>query len=128
MNNAGLPGTGVGGFLYIFLAFVMPFVELYRTLRGRSSLANWKVVVRQLAIALGIIASIEATGFVLHRLFNVQLRSLQVIGLDVSNLPFFLAAPFLLSFLTLLSVFLAIRLWELVARLRSAARLTDSTT
>ena len=42
MNNAGLPGTGLGGLFYLLLAFWMPFAELPRTLRGRSSRARWR--------------------------------------------------------------------------------------
>lgn len=38
---AGLPGTGVGGIFYLFLAVAMPFVELYRTIRGKGSIRRW---------------------------------------------------------------------------------------
>jgi hypothetical protein len=58
MNNAGLPGTGLGGLFYLALAFWMPLAELPRTLRGRSSRARWRHVATQFALACGIVASV----------------------------------------------------------------------
>ncbi|GAB3259751.1 hypothetical protein [Nocardioides dilutus] len=61
MNNAGLPGTGLGGLFYIVLAFWMPLAELPRTLRGRSSVARWRRIGAQVALAGGIVASVAVT-------------------------------------------------------------------
>lgn len=60
MNNAGLPGTGLGGLFYILLALWMPLAELYRTARGRSSPARWRQVATQFALACGIVAALVA--------------------------------------------------------------------
>jgi hypothetical protein len=59
--SAGLPGLGLGGLFFIFSALLAPFPELWRTLRGRSDLARWKVIGRQLAQALAMVAAIDLT-------------------------------------------------------------------
>ncbi len=59
--SAGLPGLGLGGLFFIFSALLAPFPELWRTLRGRSDLASWRAIGRQLAQALAMIAAIDLT-------------------------------------------------------------------
>jgi hypothetical protein len=59
--SAGLPGLGLGGLFFIFSALLAPFPELWRTLRGRSDLAAWKTIGRQLAQALAMVAAIDLT-------------------------------------------------------------------
>lgn len=59
--SAGLPGLGLGGLFFIFSALLAPFPELWRTLRGRSNLAAWKEIGRQLAQALAMVAAIDLT-------------------------------------------------------------------
>jgi hypothetical protein len=59
--SAGLPGLGLGGLFFIFSALLAPFPELGRTLRGRSDLAAWKAIGRQLAQALAMVAAIDLT-------------------------------------------------------------------
>ncbi|MBJ7359832.1 hypothetical protein [Nocardioides sp.] len=61
MNNAGLPGTGLGGLFYVLLAFWMPVAELPRTLRGQSSRARWRRIGSQFALACGIVAAVSST-------------------------------------------------------------------
>jgi hypothetical protein len=59
--SAGLPGLGLGGLFFIFSALLAPVPELWRTLRGRSDLASWRAIGRQLAQALAMVASIDLT-------------------------------------------------------------------
>lgn len=59
--SAGLPGLGLGGLFFIFSALLAPFPELWRTLRGRSDLAAWRAIGRQLAQALAMVAAIDLT-------------------------------------------------------------------
>lgn len=61
--NAGLPGTGIGGLFYILLALLMPVRELYLTARRRSSRERWRIVLRQLTMAGGILGALAATGW-----------------------------------------------------------------
>lgn len=57
--SAGLPGLGLGGLFFIFSALVAPIPELWRTLRGRSDLAAWRVVGRQFAQAVLMVAVMD---------------------------------------------------------------------
>jgi hypothetical protein len=53
--NPGLPGAGIGGLFYILSALWMPFCELWRMRRGDAP-AQWPLVAKQFAIAVGIVA------------------------------------------------------------------------
>ena len=59
--SAGLPGIGLGGLFFIVSALLAPLPELVRTARGRSSRERWAGVARNLALALVMIAAIDAT-------------------------------------------------------------------
>ncbi len=56
---AGLPITGIGGIFYLLLAIAMPFIEFYRLLRGRSSVAAWRTIGFQLLIQTGVLLSLS---------------------------------------------------------------------
>lgn len=106
--NAGLPGTGIGGLFYVLLALLMPVRELYLTARGRSSRERWRRVLRQVAIALGIVASLAGAGWVLSRMVDTQ----EAVGLGGSNV---FLAPALVAAMVLGVLVLALRLWALLA-------------
>jgi hypothetical protein len=55
---AGLPGIGVGTLFYVLMAVWMPFRELPRLVAGKSSLAQWQLIARQLFYATGIVATV----------------------------------------------------------------------
>jgi hypothetical protein len=55
---AGIPGIGVGTLFYVLTALWMPFPELIRLMRGRSSAARWRLIAVQFAFATSIISSI----------------------------------------------------------------------
>lgn len=57
--SAGLPGLGLGGLFFIFSALLAPFIELWRTLRGRSGIAAWRGIGRQFAQAVVMIVGID---------------------------------------------------------------------
>jgi hypothetical protein len=57
--SAGLPGIGLGGLFFIVSALLAPVLELWRTLRGRSSPAAWRAVGRQFAQAVAMIVAID---------------------------------------------------------------------
>jgi hypothetical protein len=71
---AGLPGVGLSGVFFIVSALLMVPLEVARTLRGRSSLARWIRVLRQLTIALTMIACVELA-YALLRLAVGQIQS-----------------------------------------------------
>jgi hypothetical protein len=66
--SAGLPGLGLGGLFFVLLALLAPFVELIRTMRGRSSVVAWRAVGRQFALALTMIATVALTLRLLYAL------------------------------------------------------------
>jgi len=66
--TAGLPGAGIGGLFFILSAYFILAVELQRTLRGRSSLARWRVVLRNVAIATAMVVAVTAVIWTVHRL------------------------------------------------------------
>ena len=55
---AGLPGIGVGTLFYVLMAVWMPFRELPRVFAGKSTLAQWQLIARQLFYASGIVATV----------------------------------------------------------------------
>ena len=55
---AGLPGIGVGTLFYVLMAVCMPFREMPRVFAGKSSLAQWQLIARQLFYATGIVATV----------------------------------------------------------------------
>lgn len=57
----GVPGAGLGGLFYVVLAILGVAFELVATIRGRSSIARWKAVIRQSSLAAGIVLSITLT-------------------------------------------------------------------
>ena len=66
--TVGLPGVGIGGIFYLASALLMPLRELGRALRRDSGERRWGVVIRQSAIAVGILAALWGTGWLLGRL------------------------------------------------------------
>jgi hypothetical protein len=64
--TAGIPGIGLGGLFFVISALLMVVIELYRTARGRSSLARWRFVGRQAVMALGIVLATVAALWLLE--------------------------------------------------------------
>lgn len=81
----GIPGAGIGGLFYILNALWMPFHEARLAIQGRSSLERWRMVKRQVTIALGILASLGVTGWLLGLALTTHLTSAAVLGLDLPH-------------------------------------------
>lgn len=62
---AGLPGAGIGGLFYLISALALPVRALARAIRGHPMGLTPGAVLRQVLIALGILAGIWATGWLL---------------------------------------------------------------
>ena len=122
MNNAGLPGTGLGGFFYILMALIMPFYELYLTLLGRSSWARWKLVIYQLFIAAGILAGVEGAAWVAHKLFNFNRPTIEILGNPLLLSHLFIVAPILISMTILSLLIIGIRVWAYTNKVFSINR------
>jgi hypothetical protein len=85
--SAGLPGLGLGGLFFILSALAAPFPELWRAARGRSSVAAWRGILRQLAQALTMIVAVD----LILRLAGTGLR-LDLIGITTGILVAVLCA------------------------------------
>jgi hypothetical protein len=114
MNNAGLPGTGLGGLFYLLLAFWMPLAELPRTIRGRSSRARWRRIGTQFAMACGIVAAVSSTAAVYVTLAGAETR----FGLPGHML---LLAPLAVAAVLLSVLVVVLRTWAGLERLRAQA-------
>ncbi len=68
--TAGMPGTGIGGVFYLLSAIIMPLNETVLTIRGKSSIARWLVVIRQLVIAGAIVCGMWLLGMVAGLVFT----------------------------------------------------------
>ena len=117
--NAGLPGVGIGGVFYLVLALFMPFLELYKTIKGESSLKRWGIVVRQLVMAGSILAGMWLMGLFLGVLLTisggmetekiselVQIAQIGQVGqvAEIAKLNIFHIAPVIMSLMTLLVI------------------------
>lgn len=114
MNNAGLPGTGLGGLFYLLLAFWMPLAELPRTLRGQSSRARWQRIGTQFALACGIVAAVSSTAAAYVTFAGSQTR----FGLPV---PMLVLAPLAVAAVLLSVLVVVLRTWAGWERLRAQA-------
>src|SRR5207249_4696318 len=114
---AGLPGTGIGGLFFILSAFFMVIVELQRTIRGRSSLARWRLVGRHAGIAAAMVAAITIVIWLLPRvLFPSPTTGKGSTPATHALLPL---APVLITLAVLATVLLTAYLAQFVVRRES---------
>lgn len=108
--TAGLPGTGIGGVFYLLSALLMPFFELVKTLRGQSSWLRWTLVIRQLAMAFGIVAGMWLLGILLGLLLEAQpdIEIARIVNAEITGqfervikINVFHIVPVIMSMLTL---------------------------
>jgi hypothetical protein len=72
--NAGLPGTGIGGLFYIMTALWMPAHRLLarRSVDGSGN-GGWRRTGAQFGIAVGILAMLGATGWLIGAMIALPL-------------------------------------------------------
>ena len=124
---AGLPGVGVGTLFYILIAFWMPFRELPRVFQGTSSIENWKLILRQMFYAVGIIVTVMfAEKVMLWVLGDKQIKPLSPatwlhgeLGAHANGS--ILAAPIMASILLLAAVLMSVELLRAILMLRKPA-------
>ena len=125
---AGLPGVGVGTLFYILIAFWMPVRELPRVFNGTSSIATWKLILRQMFYAVGIIVTVLfAEKVMLWVLGDKQIKPFSPatwmhseLGAHASGT--ILAAPIMASMLLLAGVLMSVELLRAVMNLRASMR------
>lgn len=109
MNNAGLPGTGLGGLFYLLLALSMPLVELGRSAFGRSGPERRRQALQQFVMACAIIAAVAGTMTVYLQLVDAPTP----FGLDG---PALVTAPLVLAVLLLTVLVVVLRVWARIVR------------
>lgn len=124
--TAGLPGTGIGGVFYLISALLMPLFELVLTLRGKSSFARWRLVIRQLVMAAGILGGMWVLGAVAGIIFELFVATHPELGFAVDlhtnfaqtayYLNIFHIAPVLMSVATLAVILTVTNLLRLIIR------------
>jgi cytochrome c biogenesis protein ResB len=67
---AGMPGTGIGGIFYFLLVVFMPIRELYRAVRGQSSLSRWAFILFHISLVIGILAAMWGTMWALNNIIQ----------------------------------------------------------
>ncbi|MDP9206769.1 MAG: tetratricopeptide repeat protein [Gemmatimonadota bacterium] len=123
--NAGLPGAGIGGMFYMLSAIAMPFHAARRTVRRwwdprlqDEPPVQWRPVLRQFMIAVGIIAALWLTGWAVGTLIAGHASAPDATGPTVPGrtMPNVVRVGALfLSFGTVCVVLLAVRLAALFA-------------
>jgi hypothetical protein len=119
--SPGLPGLGLGGLFFLLSALAGPFLELGRTVRGRSSGAAWLQAGRQFTLALLMIAAVDAV----FRLILVFVPAAEGRGGDGSpeaGVAMTLAlplAPIAITAAVLATVLAGVKVLQMRARARS---------
>ena len=123
---AGLPGTGIGGIFYLFMALWMPVNEAINSIRGHANLANKYVVEKQLILTLCVIIAVIATSWLAGWLAVIILLGTHVVNNHGANSSvqqvenFLQIAPIILTSLTLLAVFFAMHGLRLAIRIQKS--------
>jgi tetratricopeptide (TPR) repeat protein len=124
--TVGLPGAGVGGIFYLLSALLMPVNAIIRQVMNRGSASpdpnhstRWGLVWRQFATAVGIIAGLWITGWLLASYLIANpgaLGSLQTAAVG-QRLPNVLKiGAVIVSFGTLAAVLVAVEIARLVVK------------
>lgn len=118
---AGMPGTGIGGLLYLIIAIQMHIEEFYFTLIRKNSLKRLPVVKHHLFITAGIIIGMFATGWFIALTIPVVIsQNLSVpINFNIKN-NVIQINPFIFSLATLIGVYIGVHVLRIIVRQRKA--------
>lgn len=103
---AGMPGTGIGGLLYLLIAVWMPIRELYFLIRKQTSPTRLRMVRGHLFLTGYLIIGMWATGEIIGRLLlhlGVIAHSTQGISHNILRI-----SPFFYTLATLTLVYLVV--------------------
>jgi hypothetical protein len=121
---AGLPGTGIGGIFYLFIALWMPVNEVIKSLRGHANSEDKRLVKKHLFLTLSVIMAVIATGWLAGWLAIMILFGIGGVNQGSGNSAqvenFLQIAPIILTSVTLLAVFLAMHGLRLAMRVHKS--------
>lgn len=128
--NVGLPGTGIGGLFYLLSALLMPIREICLALNKGSRFSHKRLILTQCAIAIGILAGIWLTGWLLGAALvssqkEAMLSQMPTAGFIHEDYPNLIKTTFVFLTLGLLMIILAsVQILKLLIRHRRR-RYTD---
>jgi hypothetical protein len=119
---AGLPGTGIGGIFYLFIALWMPVNEAINSIRGCANSDSKHLVKKHLFLTSCVILAVIATGWLAGRLTIIILFGIHGVNnpginnsAQVEN--FLQIVPIIFTTLTLLAVILTMHGLRLIMRI-----------
>jgi hypothetical protein len=113
---AGIPGIGIGGLFYMLHALLLPVKGAWRAAHGHP--VDWRVLMRQAAIAAGVLLGIALAAWVLSIWRPLEVRGSPGGAPEgVSGTMRFLGTvAIFMSAITLVFVLLSVQVARVVAR------------
>ena len=103
----GLPGAGIGGIFYLVAALLSPVCEGVRTIRGKGSRRQWRLVLRHFLLAASILVVLWLTAWTAGLIFTSRVVT-QHLGVAADGLQTeVISRKIALSTLTVLALVLA---------------------
>lgn len=113
---AGIPGTGIGGLLYLLISITIPLNELWMKLTKKNR--KRKATSQNILITVSIIISLFITGWVLYIIFPETIIQKFSINGDPSNeqllKKIFIISPFIITLATLIGVYLCMHILRFI--------------
>jgi len=129
---AGLPGTGIGGFFYVFASCWMMVRECYAKISRRKDLSRWPVVRNQTILTLSIVVGMWATGEVIGRILllfpegrDIFLRSLAFHTLSSGKYSMWRLSVFAWTVATLVALYTAMHTLRVLKRMSGSVTLDE---
>ncbi|MGH7242406.1 MAG: hypothetical protein ACREJD_03190 [Phycisphaerales bacterium] len=82
---AGLPATGIGGIFYMALVFCMPFRELWRAMKGESSMERWAFIASRWGLFAIVIAMMWLQGAIMKWAIGADMSKFMAAGASAAT-------------------------------------------
>lgn len=120
---AGLPATGIGGIFYMGLVFLMPFKELWRAMKGESSIERWLFIASRWGLFAIVIAMMWLQGAIMKWAIGADMSKFMAAGASAATghkTSSLAGATLYLALLSLVGVMATVYLIRAVILFRSA--------
>lgn len=82
---AGLPATGIGGVFYMLLVLLMPFKELWRAMKGESSMERWAFIASRWGLFAIVLAMMWLQGSIMKWAMGADLSKFMAAGASAAT-------------------------------------------
>ncbi len=82
---AGLPATGIGGIFYMILVLFMPVKELWRAMRGESSMERWGFIASRWGLFAIVIAMMWLQGAIMKWVMGADMTKFMAAGASAAT-------------------------------------------